>query len=62
MDILCLDNSPKQTYVPKWFDFIIEKWDNEGRTGTYKKTVVTLLGIEKIREILVSSFETWWEK
>jgi phage antirepressor YoqD-like protein len=62
MDILCLDNSPRQVYVPGWFDFVIEKWENEGRTGAYKKTVVTLLGIEKIRGLLESSFETWWEK
>ncbi len=65
MGILCKDNSPKQQYCnnpTKWFDLVVEKWDNESKAGTYNKTVVTLLGVEKIRKLLESSFETWWEK
>ena len=65
MEILCRDNSPRQQYCnnpTKWFDMVIEKWDNDSMQGTYNKTVVTMLGIEKIRGLLESSFETWWEK
>jgi len=65
MGILCQDKSPLQTYVNKgnkWFDVILERYYSGGKSHVYQKTVVTTYGLEKIRDLLVSDFEKWWEK
>ena len=57
------NNAPTQSSIDNgWADLVTGTFLKNGEQETYTKPVVTPKGLEKIRRLMESMFDEWWEQ